>query len=201
MSATDLPNRPRRVTRRRRIAAAVLAVTFAVAGLTATAAPANAVVVGACTMKANDPHPSGHVSGRINSEGSMRCTIGMTEIYIRAYLEKAGGASWGGTTESWLNTPPGQTYSSFANTSCSQAPGTFRTRVSYTFRSPAGVNPAYTANTIYSPWKGVACGVSRMAPQAEPNQESAWTSENPLPEGVTMTSTGDGAELTFSFDK
>jgi len=39
------------------------------------------------------------------------------------------------------------------------------------------------------------------APQAEQNQELAWTSENLLPEGVTMTSTGDGAELTFSFDK
>lgn len=201
MSATDLSNRPRRSARRRKVAAAVLAIAFTVGGLAATAAPANAVVVGECTMKANDPHPSGHISGRINSEGSMRCTIGMDEIYIRAYLEKAGGSSWGGTTESWVYTVPGRTFSSFANTSCSEAPGTFRTRVSYTFRSPAGVNPAYTANTIYSPWKGVACGVSRMAPQAEQSERAAWTSENPLPEGVTMTATEDGAELTFSFNQ
>lgn len=188
----------RRSTRRGTIASALLAVVLTVTGLTVAAAPANAVVVGACTIKANNPHASGHVTGRINSEGSLRCTIGMTEIYVRAYLEKSGGSSWAGNPQGYLNTPAGYTYSSFANTSCSQAPGTFRTRVSYAFQSPPGVNPSYSANTIYSPWTGLLCGAARVAPHSPGGATSEWTSEKPLPEGITLKSTADGAELTFT---
>ncbi|NQX29855.1 hypothetical protein HQQ81_21110 [Microbacteriaceae bacterium VKM Ac-2854] len=197
MLTAQPPRRGR--TRRRAIASAVMAVALTITGLTVGATPANAVVVGACTIKANNPHASGHVSGAINAEGSLRCTIGMTEIYIRAYLEKSGGSSWGGNTQSWLNTPAGMTYSSFANTSCSQAPGTFRTRVSYTFTSPPGVNPSYTANTIYSPWIGLACGVSRVAPQSADSADAKWTSEKALPDGVTLKDAPGGAELIFTF--
>lgn len=188
-------------TRRRTVASALLAVVMTATGLTVAAAPANAVVVGACTVNANNPHASAHVTGRINSEGSMRCTIGMTEIYVRAYLEKSGGSSWAGNAQSWFNTPAGYTYSSFANTSCSQSPGTFRTRVSYTFQSPPGVNPSYSANTIYSPWIGLRCGAARIAPESVEGGSSEWTSEKALPEGITLKSTPDGAELTFIIEE
>ncbi|GAA2009957.1 hypothetical protein FHS08_000603 [Microbacterium ulmi] len=163
------------------------------------ASPANAVVVGVCTIKANNPHGSTHVSGTINAEGSLQCTIGMTEIYVRAYLENSVGTSWYGNTESWLATSPNEKFSSFANTSCAMGPGSFRTRVSYAFTSPPGTNPSYTANTIYSPWIGVACGVSRSAGPTTPT--GVWTSEQPLPKGITLTPTADGVEITFSTDE
>ncbi|WP_222440395.1 hypothetical protein, partial [Arthrobacter alpinus] len=88
---TKKTNTGRRDSRARRWRAAMvgtLSIAFALTGLTVVSAPANAVVVGACTMKANDPHASVHVSGTINSEGTLKCTIGMTEIYLRTYLEK-----------------------------------------------------------------------------------------------------------------
>ncbi|ALE93677.1 hypothetical protein AOC05_17335 [Arthrobacter alpinus] len=173
-----------------------LSIAFALTGLTVVSAPANAVVVGACTMKANDPHASVHVSGTINSEGTLKCTIGMTEIYLRTYLEKSGGPTWGGNTESWLNATAGKTYKSVANTSCSQGPATFRTRVAYTLQSPPGVSPAYTANNIYSPWFGLACGVAFRSTQAE-ESNSEWTTEKALPPGVVMQRTPDGVQLTF----
>jgi hypothetical protein len=81
----------------------------------------------------------------------------MEEIYIETYLERSDGSSWPGDAEDWLNT----TYeSSNAAVNCSAGPGTFRTRVSYALTAPSGTNPRYTANTIYSPWISVACGVS-----------------------------------------
>lgn len=189
-----------RARRWRAAAAGALSIAIALTGLTVTAAPANAAVVGACTMKANNPHASTHVSGTINAEGSMKCTIGMTEIYIQAYLEKSGGSSWAGNAEGWLSTPANKTYSSFANTSCSQGPATFRTRVTYSFTSPAGVNPSYSANTIYSPWYALACGLA--ARSASPvGVESAWSTKTALPSGVTMQATPDGVELTFGVQK
>ncbi|MHA7177379.1 hypothetical protein ACX80D_12055 [Arthrobacter sp. Sr24] len=197
---TKKPNTGRRRSLAIRWRAAVvgtLSIAFALTGLTVASAPANAVVVGACTIKANDPHGSIHVSGTINSEGTLKCTIGMTEIYIRTYLEKSGGPSWGGNTESWLNAVAGKTYKSVANTACSQSPGTFRTRVSYTFQSPPGVNPAYTANTIYSPWFGIACGASFRSAQPE-GVDSEWTAEKALPPGAVMQKTPDGVQLTFA---
>lgn len=163
------------------------------------ASPANAVTVGVCTIKANNPHGSTHVSGTINAEGSLQCTIGMTEIYVRAYLENSAGTSWYGNTESWLATPANKKYSSFANTSCAMGPGSFRTRVSYAFTSPPGVNPSYSANTVYSPWIGVVCGANRLAAPTTLNGD--WTSEHPLPKGMTLTPTEDGVEITFAIDE
>lgn len=177
--------------------AGTLSIVFALTGLTIASTPANAVVVGACTIKANDPHASTHVTGTINSEGTLKCTIGMTEIYLRAYLERSDGSSWGGNTEAWLDSIANKTYKSFANTSCSQSPGTFRTRVSYAFQSPPGVSPAYTSNIIYSPWFGLACGLSYRGSQPE-GINSEWTAEKALPPGVTMQRTLDGVQLTFS---
>ena len=177
-----------------------LSIAFALTGLTVAAAPANALVVGACTIKANAPHGSSHVSGTINSEGTLKCTIGMTEIYIKTYLEKSGGPSWVGNTESWLNSTAGKTYKSVANTSCSQGPASFRTRVSYSFQSPPGWSPAYTANTLYSPWIGVACGVTFRSAQSEVSN-AEWTAEKALPPGVVLQKTPDGVQLTFAAQK
>lgn len=125
------------------------------------AAPANAVVVGVCTIKANNPHPSSHFSGTINAVGTISCTIVMDEIYLGIYLEKATGATW--SSYPFYDAFNTSSASENASTSCSQGPGTFRTRASYVLRAPAGYSPAYSANTIYSPWiTDVACGGGQL---------------------------------------
>jgi len=144
--------------KRRRVSILVGFATL-VAGV-AIAAPANAIIVGVCTIKANNPHGSTHVSGTINAVGTVSCTLVQDEIYIRTYLEKSTGASWGGNTQDYFDSSWEQ---SNAATSCNQGPGTFRTRVSYAIHAPVGVSPRYAANTIYSPWVPVACGVSNRA--------------------------------------
>lgn len=84
----------------------------------------------------------------------------MTEIYIQTTLEKSNGQYWSGNVRDYFNSSYEM---SNAATSCSQGPDSFRTRVSYVIQAPPGVNPRYTANTIYSPWIGVACGVTLAA--------------------------------------
>lgn len=184
--------------RPRRNLLSALAIAALIFGGVSIAAPANAVVVGVCTIKANNPHGSTHVAGTINTEGSLQCTLGMTEIYVRAYLENSVGTSWPGNPVSRLGSPAGVKYSSFANTTCGMGPGMFRTRVSYAFRSPAGVNPSYTANTIYSPWVPTACGLSRSAQSA--TVTGTWSTKEPLPAGITITPTDDGVEVAFGID-
>ncbi|WP_153038835.1 hypothetical protein [Rathayibacter tanaceti] len=61
------------------------------------------------------------------------------------------------------------------------------------------MSPAYTANTIYSPRTGVACGVSRVAPHSTDGADTKWTSEKALPDGVTLKNAPGDAELTFTF--
>ena len=137
-----------------------LVVTALVAlGGTVTATPAHAVVVGVCTIKANNPHGSSHVSGTVNAVGTVSCTLVMSEIYVFTTLEKSTGASWAGNNEDWFNSAA---ESSNAATSCSQAPGVFRARVAYAIHAPAGVNPRSTANTLYSPWISVTCSTAQI---------------------------------------
>lgn len=93
---TKKPNTGRRRSLAIRWRAAVvgtLSIAFALTGLTVASAPANAVVVGACTIKANDPHGSIHVSGTINSEGTLKCTIGMNRPgnYAASFLAASSG--------------------------------------------------------------------------------------------------------------
>lgn len=180
-------DRPATAYVRRRWLSIVAAIALTIGGVLGVAAPADAAtVVGVCTITVGEPHASSHVSGTINSYGRLSCSIGMTEIYIRAYLEKSTGSSWGGNTESWLNTPAGKTYSSYAKTSCSQGPGTFRTRLSVAFTSPPGYNPSYHANTYYSVWRGVACGVSFAPAFVDEKRDSTPASE------VTFSFLDDG---------
>lgn len=185
--------------RRWRVAiGSVLSVGLTLVGLAFTAAPASAVVVGQCTIKANNPHGSTHVSGTINAQGTLSCTIGMTQIYVQTYLEKQNGPTWVGNAESWLNTPASKTYFSHANTSCNQGPSNFRTRVSYSFQSPPGTNPSYTANTIYSPWISVICGANRAVPADSSGAAATeWTSDVPLQDGITINETNDGIEIVL----
>jgi hypothetical protein len=141
------------------IAATVLVTTALLTGTTTT--PASALVIGVCTIKANNPHASTHVSGTINAVGTVSCSVVMSEIYLAVHLEKATGGSW----SSW---PFYDSYntkwaSENAATSCGQGPGTFRSRVSYVLQAPPGANPAYSSGSIYSPWISVACGASLVA--------------------------------------
>jgi hypothetical protein len=146
--------------KRRVIFAALTSFLVALFSL-AIAVPAQAVVVGVSTIKANDPHPSGHVAGTINAVWTVSCSMVMDEIYIQTYLEKSTGGVWVGAASDYFNT---SYESSNAVASRSNGPGVFRTRVSYAIDAPPGINPAYHANTIYSPWKSVACGAaSRLA--------------------------------------
>jgi hypothetical protein len=128
-----------------------------------TAAPANAAVIGVCTMQVQDPHPSSHVNGTINVVGTASCTVTMTEIYVKVTLQRADGASWPGTTNDYFNTAQQQAN---AAAPCGAGPGTFRGYMSYVLRAPAGVNPSYSSGTVYGIWKGVACGgANRGAPE------------------------------------
>lgn len=130
----------------------------------AVSAPANAVVVGVCTIKANNPHPSTHVNGTINAQGTASCTVVMNEIYIRPVLERAGGTTWPGTPSDLFNATQTQAN---AATSCANASAgqLFRLRIEYVLRAPSGYDPAYSSSTIYSPWVGAKCGgATRVAP-------------------------------------
>lgn len=146
----------------RRVLAAVGVGALLTVGSVVTAAPANAIVVGVCTMNAQNPHGSTHVAGTINTVGTASCSIVMSEIYVKAVLYRADGASWAGAASDYFNTNYEQ---SNAATSCSAGPATFRMSLSYVLRAPAGYDPAYSANTIYSPWVSVACGASFAATQ------------------------------------
>ncbi|WP_066039268.1 hypothetical protein [Herbiconiux solani] len=82
----------------------------------------------------------------------------MDEIYVHTVLERADGATWAGNTNDYYNT---NYESSNSAAPRSAGPATFRLRLSYVLRAPAGVDPAYAANTVYSPWISVACGASK----------------------------------------
>jgi len=135
----------------------VLSGLIAVSGMAAPPA-AQAVVVSVCTIKANDPHPSAHVSGNINATGTVSCTVSMAEIYLRVKLERGNGTVITGTTNDRFNTAY---ESGNAATSCANS-GTWRTRVEYALTFPAGYNPQYHSNNFASPWKAVACGNARL---------------------------------------
>jgi hypothetical protein len=133
-----------------------------VTGIAAAPAASAAVVIGVCTIKANDPHPSTHVNGTINGTGTVSCSVTMDEIYLKVKLERSTGTVVDGTTDDYFNTAY---ESGNASTSCANA-GTWRTRVEYALRAPAGYSPAYSANNFASPWKAVACGAARVAPDS-----------------------------------
>ncbi len=145
-----------------------------------SAAPAQAAVVGVCTIKANDPHPSTHVQGSINATGTIQCTVAMSELYIRVWLESPSGQLIAGTPDDRFGVSYVQGNSAI---SCSNA-GTWRTRVGYVLHSPPGLNPAYASGNVVSPWKSVACGVALLA---------AITGTNPGSTGVTQQTVEIGA--------
>lgn len=171
---SDIPGRGKRVMR---LFAALAVSIVAATVLTGVAAPsaANAVVVGVCTIKANDPHPSAHVSGTINAVGTVTCTVVMDEIYLAVWLEKSTGSSWSSFPfYDYYNTSAA---SENAATSCGQGPGVFRTRVAYVLRAPAGYSPSYASNNFTGPWKNVACGVGFTA---APTDETTFEVDIPL---------------------
>lgn len=55
----------------------------------AQASPA-ALPVGACEVKANNPHNSSHVGGTVNGVGSVTCTSSIPTIRIRTTLVRLG---------------------------------------------------------------------------------------------------------------
>jgi hypothetical protein len=147
------------------------AVCAAIGGIIASGvgiAPASAAVVGICTIKANDPHPSGHVSGNINAQGTVACSQIMDQIKTQTTLEKSNGQVWSAGVSDKKGV---QNLSTYGNTSCSNSPGTFRTRLEVTLQFPAGFTPRYHYNNYYSPWKSFACGAARAA--SDSTQEAA----------------------------
>lgn len=126
-------------------------------------APANALVVGKCTIKIGNSHASTHVSGTINALSSITCTIGMPRLHIQTWLERRDGARWTGKASSWVSAPPGKKAQSNAATSCSAGPAQFRNRTYLSFTSPPRVTPASYAKTYYSNWGWEACGLARSA--------------------------------------
>ena len=160
----------KRGTKRLALSSAALAGLFLLTGIVAAPA-AQAVVVGVCTIKANDPHPSTHVTGTINATGTVSCSVLMDEIYIKVSLERSNGTVVPGNTQDVYNT---SYQMSNASTSCANA-GTWRTRVQYALYAPAGYNPQHSASNFASPWKSVACGVARIAPDQSVAGDSSGT--------------------------
>lgn len=149
------------------IAATIVACMVMLGGVTAANA---AVVVGVCKLKIGNPHGSTHVSGTINSLSSIQCTIGMPSVHIQTWLYKSPSTYWTGKADSRVGVAANKKLQSNRAVSCSKGPGKFRNRTYVQFNSPSGVNPAYHANTYYSPWTSVACGVSRAAPESSEQQ-------------------------------
>lgn len=144
---------------------AVIATLAVIGGSLLAATPAQAaVVVGVCTMKANIPHPSHHVDGMINAQGTADCgSVVMKEIYVKTTLEKGNGQRWPGKAYDSFNTRAGRSNSAIP---CSTGAGTYRTVTSWVLYAPEGYAPSYSTGTTYSAWTSVACGVSsRVAPQ------------------------------------
>lgn len=81
----------------------------------------------------------------------------------QGHAGEANGEKWSDDGKDFFNVKQLQDN---AATSCSEGPASFRTRVSYALDSPPGVNPAYHANAIYSPWKYVVCGTALSDPTA-----------------------------------
>lgn len=142
-----------------RLRAALIALAVVLTG-GALAPPAQAIVVSICTIKANNPHGSTHVAGTINSQGTINCSATVDEIFIKVFLHKSTGGSWTNGSRDYFNV---RSLSATGATSCSQGPAVFRTQVQYTIQFPAGYNPRYHANNLYSPWTGVACGGATRA--------------------------------------
>jgi hypothetical protein len=111
----------------------------------------------------------------------------MTELFIDVTLEKSTGASWSPPSIDYF----GQSYLALnAATSCSNGPGTFRTRVNYTLEFPPGFTPVYTASWLYSPWKSVACGLTlAAAPNGTAAADARATADD---DAVTLTIMSDG---------
>lgn len=172
---------------RKRWLSILLGGAIAVGGSIGVAAPANAaVVVGVCTIKLDEPHGSGHVSGTIDSNGVVQCSLGMPNIYVKTILHRDNGQTANGPTEDLYNTDPWKIVNSVAWVPCAGNQGTWQASLSVVLRSPAGTNPQYHANTYWSIWRNVACGNS-FAPASEnasPGNES--------PNAVTVTFLSDG---------
>jgi len=127
------------------------------------AAPAQALVIGVCTIKANLPHGSHHVGGTINGTGTVNCNVVMSEIYLKVSIEKSTGTVVNGEPDDYFNTAY---ESGNAATSCSDS-GTWRTRSAYALRAPAGYNPSYASGSVVSAWTSVVCGAARVAPNGK----------------------------------
>ncbi|AGW40506.1 hypothetical protein O159_02770 [Leifsonia xyli subsp. cynodontis DSM 46306] len=140
---------------RRGLITAITGMVLVAGSVLVTAAPANAVVVGVCTMQVQDPHPSTHVHGTINVVGTASCSIVMTEIYVKVTLQRSDDATWPGATNDYRNTSQEQAN---AAAPCSAGPNMFRGYLSYALTAPAGYSPAYATGTTYGIWKSVICG-------------------------------------------
>jgi len=138
----------------------VAMVGVALAGMLITGAfvapAAQAVVVGICTIKANNPHASTHVNGTINGTATITCSQTMQEIYLRVKLEKSNGTTKLGTTtdEYGVSNAQGNAF-----VQCNQ-PGTYRVIAEYVLVAPPGYSPKRAASNIAGSYKSVACGAA-----------------------------------------
>lgn len=147
----------------RRAITSVAAIIVTSAALVAVSAPASAVVVGICTIKANYPHGSTHVSGTINGVGTISCTKTMTSLYINVKLLKSGGPTWYGTSSLDYGV---KNLRGNSATSCSNGPAKFKTSVEFILDAPPGYKPDRYVGAVISPWRSVACGVASRAAAA-----------------------------------
>lgn len=141
-------------------ATALLAAALLAPGSIANAAtgPGGAIIT--CTARADNPHASGHVNGTINAVGSISCTSGVAEIYVKTILSNVNTGTASSKTNDFFNVTQ---LSSNATKTCAEAPATFRTNVEGLVRFPAGFTPSQGTLYVSSPNTWVSCsGISRV---------------------------------------
>lgn len=109
---------------------------------------------GTCVVKANDPHGSHHLDGRINSEVTVKCSEPATGVTVTAVLQERESGGWGiadkGTkSKSSLNA--NSIFKSQANILCRD--GVFRTSgyVMLTVDGITGKSETYHSKSVTNP--------------------------------------------------
>lgn len=127
------------------------------APVTSACEPTDAIPVGlpnTCVVKANNPHGSHHVDGRINSEVTVRCSEPATDVSVTTSLEEQRSGDWivvdrGRKSKDSLNA--NSIFKSQANILCRD--GEFRTSgsVALVVNGIAGRSGTYHSKSVVNP--------------------------------------------------
>lgn len=155
---------------RKSIIAVFTSICFVALGLfVSSPAQAETWNTGICTIRSNNPTASASPSGSISGTGSVSCTSTMAELFVKVTVQKSTGASWTGAASDRFNS---SYVSASAAISCSQGPGTYRTRTSYVIYGSPGNSPSYVSSYLDTPYVNLACGVPFRSSPLDQEPES-----------------------------